>query len=320
MAAGRHSTAPEPRCAPVSKPRFECIPNFSEGRRPEVLARIRRAAEAAGVQILDFEADFDHNRSVLTLAGDAEPLLSAVQRTMTVAVDTIDLTRHQGTHPRIGAVDVVPFVPLDDTPMEEAVALAHRLGAWAGTQLGLPVFFYEAAALHADRRNLADVRRGQFEGLAVRLGKHPPDVGPGAPHPLAGAVAIGARRPLIAFNVYLTTDDLAIARAVARAVRASSGGLPGVKALAMDTRRSRGQVQVSMNLVDYPTTPLPIVLERVRAESRARGTDVASTELVGLMPAQAVEDVMQHYIALQDFRWHRVLEAALREGDWDERG
>ncbi len=300
-------------------PRFECIPNFSEGRRTEVLARIRQAAQGAGVQILDFEADADHNRAVLTLAGDAAPLLSAVQRTLQVAVDAIDLNLHRGTHPRIGAVDVVPFVPLGDTPMAEAVSLAHCLGAWAGSTLGLPVFFYEEAAVRADRRNLADVRRGQFEALARRLAQHPPDAGPPAPHPQAGAIAIGARRPLIAFNVYLNTDELAIARAVARAVRASSGGLAGVKALAMDTR-SRGQVQVSMNLVDYPTTPLPAVLERVRAEARARGADIASTELVGLMPSRAVEDVLQYYLGLQDFRWQRVLEAALQEGGHDERG
>lgn len=303
----------------MSMPRFECIPNFSEGRDPEVLSRIRQAAQGEGVQTLDFESDYDHNRAVLTLVGDAEPLLSAVQRTMQVAVDAIDLTQHQGTHPRIGAVDVVPFVPLGDTPMVEAVSLAHRLGSWAGVTLGLPVFFYEEAALCPDRRNLAEVRRGQFEELAVRLATHPPDAGPPAPHPQAGAVAIGARRPLIAFNVYLNTDDLAIARAVARAVRASSGGLAGVKALAMDTR-SRGRVQVSMNLVDYPTTPLPVVVERVRTEARARGADVASTELVGLMPSQAVEDVLHYYIGLQDFRWQRVLEAALREGDHEERG
>ncbi len=291
---------------------FECIPNFSEGRCPEVLEAIRSAARIPDVKVLGLSADVDHNRSVLTLVGPGEALSEAVLRTMRVAVERIDLTQHQGAHPRIGAVDVVPFVALGDSPEERAIQLAHRLGQRAAKELKLPVFFYELAALKPGRRNLADVRRGQFEGLKDRLPHDPPDVGPAEPHPSAGAVAIGARRPLIAFNVHLGTDDIGLARTIARAVRGASGGLSGVKALGFRLA-SRGLVQVSMNLVNYRTTPLPRALELVRSEARRFGVSVVSTELVGFMPMDAVIDVMQYYLQQPQFERGHILEEAMFE-------
>lgn len=291
---------------------FECIPNFSEGRRPEVLEAIRGAATIDNVRVLGIEGDPDHNRAVMTLAGPPEPLLEAVFRAAKTAMETIDLRQHEGTHPRIGAVDVVPFVPLEGASMADAVRLAHQLGDRVGAELELPGFFYEEAAQRPSRRNLADVRRGQFEALAEKFREDPPDFGPSAPHRSAGAVAIGARRPLIAFNVYLDTQDMNVARAVARAVRGSSGGLIGVKALAFDTKR-QGRVQVSMNLVNYPLTPLPRALALVRGEADRAGVRVSETELVGFMPMKAVEDIVTHYLQLPHFTQQRILEVALQE-------
>lgn len=289
---------------------FECIPNFSEGRRPAVLEALVAAAGIPGVKVLGLSADVDHNRAVLTLVGPGEALSEAVFRTMRVAVERIDLNQHQGAHPRIGAVDVVPFVALGESSDKTAVALAHRLGQRAAEELGLPVYFYERAALRSERRNLADVRRGEFEGLKDRLQGDPPDVGRAEPHPTAGAVAIGARRPLIAFNVHLGTDDIHVARSIARAVRGASGGLSGVKALGFRLA-SRGLVQVSMNLVNYRTTPLPRALELVRQEARRLGVSVVSTELVGFMPMDAVVDVMQYYLQQPQFERSSILEEAI---------
>lgn len=288
----------------------ECIPNFSEGIDRGILDQIAAAARVKGVKILGLEGDPDHNRSVLTMVGEGPAVLQAAYATARVAVDLIDLTRQTGTHPRIGAVDVIPFVPLGDTPMGYAVELARTLGHRLGDELGLPVYLYEEAATREDRRNLAHVRRGQFEGLARRMATDPPDYGPDHPHVTAGAVAVGARRPLIAFNVYLATTDLAVAKHVARAVRGSSGGLVGVKALAMDTVH-RGQVQVSLNLVDYPKTPLPQVLEMVRREAGRYGVAVTGTELVGFLPLEALKDTARYYLQLHDFEMGRVLEWAI---------
>ncbi len=299
---------------------FECIPNFSEGRRPEVLEALRRAAEVPGVRVLGLDADPDHNRAVMTLVGPRGSLLTSVFATIRQALETIDLTRHEGVHPRMGAVDVVPFVPLQGSSEAEAIEMARELGRRVGDELQVPVYFYELAATRPERRNLADVRRGQFEALSVRMAADPPDCGPPEPHPTAGAVAIGARRPLIAFNVYLNTGSMAVARRVAKAVRGSSGGLVGVKALAMDTR-NHGRVQVSMNLVDYRTTPLPRALELVREEARQLGVLVVQTELVGFMPFDAVEDAMRYYLQLPGFSRHRVLEVAIKESgkEWGDR-
>lgn len=289
---------------------FECVPNFSEGRRADVLDAIKRAASGIpDVVVLGMDSDPDHHRSVLTLIGPAEPLLQAAFETIKTAIALIDLTDHRGTHPRIGAVDVVPFVPWRQATMEEACQLAMALGRHVGDALDLPVYYYAEAASSLQHVNLVDVRRGEFEGLAARMSIDPPDVGPDHPHPTAGAVAIGARRLLIAFNVFLHTQDIRVARAVARAVRGSSGGLVGVKALAMDTK-SQGRVQVSMNLVDYRTTSLPQALEMVRREASRVGVCVAETEVVGLMPQEAIEDVMRYYLQMPEFGRDRVLETA----------
>lgn len=289
---------------------FEAIPNFSEGRDATTLGALRRAVEGSGVIVLGLEADTDHNRAVMTLAGPAEALLECLLAVGRVAVDRIDLRRHRGVHPRIGAIDVVPIVPLGEATMDDAVRVARMLGERFGRELALPVYLYEAAATRPALRNLADVRRGGFETLAQRLVENPPDFGPATPHPSAGAVAVGARRPLIAFNCYLEPADLAVAREVARRVRASSGGLAGVKALGLATK-SRGGVQVSMNLVDYPTATLPDVVDRVRVEARRLGAEVVRTELVGLMPLSALLHTAQHYLRLENVDPERILEMAL---------
>ncbi len=289
---------------------LEGVPNISEGRRRDVLDALKAAATVAGCHVLSVDADADHNRSVFTVVGPPAPLVEAMYQISRVAVEHIDLRGHRGTHPRIGAVDVIPFVPIRGTPMAVAIDAARRLGERLAHAFNLPVFLYGHAAQRPERVNLADVRRGEFEGLAERLIKCPPDFGPSVPHPSAGAVAVGARRPLVAFNAYLNTQDIALARRIARAVRGSSGGLVGVKALAMDTKR-QGRVQVSMNVVDYPLTALPRALEMVRLEASRLGVSVTETELVGMLPMAAVEDVVRYYLGLAGFDRGRILEYAL---------
>ena len=276
---------------------LECVPNVSEGRRPEVVARLAAAAAAAaGARLLDVSSDPDHNRTVLTLAGSADGLHAALLSLYAAALAEIDLTRHQGVHPRIGAVDVVPFVPLGDTPMEVAVAAANRLAPGVARRFGLPVYLYERAARRPERSFLANIRgnnqRGGFEGLAARLADPAwaPDFGPPYPHPTAGATVIGARFFLIAFNAVLATPDVAVARAIAAQVRESGGGLPAVRAMGVHLA-SRGLAQVSMNLVDYRRTPILTALRRVEEEAAAMGTGVIETEIVGLVPEEAVRGV-----------------------------
>lgn len=282
---------------------LECVPNVSEGRRPEVVARLAAAASSpSGVRLLDVSSDPDHNRSVLTLAGDAEGLFQGLLALYEVALAEIDLTRHQGVHPRVGAVDVVPFVPLGDTPMEAAVAAAERLGAEVARRFGLPVYLYERAARTPERTALATIRRGQLEGFAARL-QDPawaPDFGPSRVHPTAGVTVIGARFFLIAFNAVLDTPDVAVARAIARKVRESGGGLPAVRAMGVYLA-SRGRAQVSMNLVDFRCTPVLRALERVRAEAAALGARVVESELIGLMPEEAALGVARDALLLPSF-------------------
>ncbi len=293
----------------------ECVANFSEGRRPEVVAAIVEAARGPEVHVLDVSADQDHHRFVLTLAGEGEAVAAAAWRAVAAAVARINLTQHRGTHPRIGAADVVPFVPLGDTPMAYCVGLAESLGERIGSELGVPVFLYGDAARRPMRRDLARVRRGEFEGLTARM-REPsgaPDFGPAVPHPTAGAVAVGARPALVAFNAWLSTGDWAVAHAVARAVRGSSGGLVGVKALAMDTA-THGQMQVSMNLVDFRATPLPAALEMVRREAARFGVAVTETEIVGMVPLAALLAAAQYYLQAHRFSTGQVLELGLL--DW----
>ena len=273
------------------EPRFEAIPNISEGRRPDVVRAIADAAASVpGIALLDCSSDASHHRSVLTLAGNAAPLRETVFRLFDAAIARIDLRRHAGAHPRIGAVDVVPFVPLGRAPMAACVDLARAVATEVAARFDLPVYLYAEAAARPERRRLDLVRRGGFEGLAARL-RTPawaPDHGPARPHPTAGASAIGAREPLIAFNVNLVSTDLEAARAIARAVRERDGGLPAVKALGLRlVERDGAPVQVSMNLTDYRRTSIAAAVARVTAEAAARGIAVAGTELVGLAPAAA---------------------------------
>lgn len=298
--------------------RFECVPNFSEGRDAARIERIVAAARGQpGVSVLDVERNADHHRSVVSLAGPGEPLVDAVLAMARVAVEEIDLTHHHGEHPRMGAIDVVPFVPLGEATTEDAVHLAERLGERLAKELALPVYLYGEAARRPERRDLAQVRRGEFEGLRQAIASDParsPDFGPAIVHPTAGAVAVGARPVLIAYNVYLTTADVAIAKRVAHAVRGRDGGLAEVKALGFEIKE-RQRAQVSMNLTDYRRTPIPRVVEMVRREAERLGAGVESSEIVGLVPEDALFDAAEYYLQLNDFDRHRILERRLGAPD-----
>ena len=302
---------------------FECVPNFSEGRDATKVERLAAAARAVpGVTVLDVESDAAHHRSVITLVGEGEPLLDAVFRMMTVATAVIDLNQHHGEHPRMGATDVVPFVPLGTSTMADAVRLAERLGERVAKELEIPVYLYAAAARRPERADLAKVREGQFEGLRDSIGADParaPDFGPSRVHPTAGAVAIGARPVLIAFNAYLTTPEVAIAKKVARAVRARDGGLPEVKALGFEIPE-RQRAQVSMNLTDYRTTPLHRALEAVRGEAQRYGVGIEESEIVGLVPEDALFEAAEHYLQLHSFDRAAVLERKVRAVEAAARG
>jgi glutamate formiminotransferase len=289
---------------------LECVPNVSEGRRPEVVARLAAAAASVpGARLLDVSSDPDHNRSVLTLAGEADALHRALLALYAAALAEIDLTRHQGVHPRVGAVDVAPFVPLGDTPMEAAVAAAERLAREVAERFALPVYLYERAARRPERRLLADIRRGGFEGFAAKIADPAwaPDFGPPRVHPTAGVTVIGARFFLIAFNAVLDTADVAVARAVARRVREAGGGLPAVRAMGVYLA-GRGRAQVSMNLIDFRRTSILTALDRVRREAAALGAAVTDTEVVGLLPEEAVFGVVRDALQLPGFGGDKVLE------------
>jgi glutamate formiminotransferase / formiminotetrahydrofolate cyclodeaminase len=298
--------------------RFECVPNFSEGRDVAKIERIVGAArEVAGVTVLDVERNADHHRAVISLVGEGDALLDAVFRMMKIATATIDLTQHKGEHPRMGATDVVPFVPLGSATMKEAVQLAERLGARVGTELGIPVYLYAGAARRPERADLAKVREGEFEGIRETIGTDParaPDFGPNHVHPTAGAVAIGARPILIAYNAYLSTPDVTIAKKVAKAVRARDGGLPEVKALGFDIKE-RNRAQVSMNLTDYRVTPVHRALEAVRREAARYGASIEESEVVGLVPEDALFDAAEYYLQLHQFDRAAILERKVRAID-----
>jgi glutamate formiminotransferase len=291
----------------------ECVPNFSEGRRREIIDEIVGAlASVEGVRVLDVQSDADHNRSVVTMVGQPQAVEEAAFRGIERAAQLIDMGQHQGEHPRMGATDVVPFVPIAGVTMADCVEMAHRLGKRVGRELSIPIYFYEEAATRPERRNLADVRRGEYEGLKVEIETDPhhvPDFGP-ARMGKAGATAIGARPPLVAFNVYLNTDDVAIAKAIARAVRHSSGGLRYVKALGLLVE---GRAQVSMNLTDYRQTPIYRVIEMLRREAARYGVTIASSEVVGLIPNEALVDTAQFYLQLDGFSSDQILENRLAE-------
>ena len=291
----------------------ECVPNFSEGRRQKVIDAIVAAiGSLAGAKVLDVKADADHNRTVVTFVGGPEGVEEAAFRGIAKAAELIDMEAHQGEHPRVGAADVIPFVPIQGVTMDECVAMAARLGARVGTELEIPVYLYEAAATSPDRRNLADVRRGEYEGLKQEIGFNParePDFGPRRMGK-AGATIIGARPPLIAFNVYLTTDDVSVAKRIARAVRHSSGGLRYAKALGLLVE---GRAQVSMNLTDYRRTPIHRVMEMIHREAARYGVGVSSSEIIGLVPQRALLDAALYYLQLDDFVPEQVLESRLTE-------
>lgn len=294
---------------------FECVPNISEGRDPARIDRIVAPARTVpGVVVLDVERNADHHRAVVSLAGEGEALLEAVFALMRVAVSEIDLNHHRGEHPRMGAVDVVPFIPLGGSSMEEAVQLANRLGERVARELSLPVYLYGEAARRPERRDLATVRSGEFEGLREVIATDParqPDLGEARLHPTAGAVAIGARAALIAYNVYLTTPDVAIAKRIAHALRGRDGGLAEVKALGFEIRE-RNRAQVSMNLTDYRRTPIPRVMELLRREAARYGVGVESSEIVGLVPEEALLDAAEYYLQLHPFDRGALLEPRLR--------
>lgn len=297
-----------------SAPRLvECVPNVSEGRRRDVVDAIASAVrEVRGVALLDYSMDPDHNRSVLTFVGPPSAVKSAAYRTIEEAARLINLEEHTGEHPRIGAADVIPFVPLQGVTMEECVALARSLGEEVSSSLGIPVYLYEEAALIPERRDLAWIRRGGYEALKREISRpeRRPDFGEPRLHPTAGAVAIGARKFLIAFNVNLGTDDLSIARKIARAVRARDGGLAFVKALGVRLS-SKGHVQVTMNLTDYTKTPIYRAFELVRMEAEHYGVQVTGSELIGLVPLQALLDVAAYYLRIEGLGPDRVLEACI---------
>lgn len=292
----------------------ECVPNFSEGRRPEIVALIRDAIAAApDVHVLDVSSDHSHNRTVITFVVPAESAVEAAFAGIAAASRHIDLTRHSGEHPRMGAADVVPFVPLEGSTMEDCISLARSLGERVGRELGIPVFLYERAATRADRENLAEVRRGEFEGLRDEIGVNAarkPDYGPERIHPTAGAVAIGARPFLVAYNVYLgAAANLPVAKEVAKAVRGSSGGLRYVKGLGLEVD---GQAQVSMNLVDTERTPLHRAFELVKLEAEARGVSPTWSEIVGLVPERVLFETAARHVQLREFHPEMVLEHRVR--------
>ena len=289
----------------------ECIPNFSEARRPEVVDAIVAAVESvAEVRLLDRSSDNDHNRTVLTFAGPPQPVAEAAFRAIKKAGELINMDEHEGAHPRVGATDVVPFVPISDVTMDECVALAHELGARVGTELQIPVFFYEKAAKSPKRVNLAKVRKGQYEGLKAEVGTPEQRIPDEGPHhiPTTGATVIGARDPLVAFNVYLTTDDVSIAKKIGVAVRHSSGGLAFVKGMGLIVD---GMAQVSMNLTNFRKTPIARVVEFIRREAQRYGVAIHHSELVGLIPQEALVDAAVWYTQLDQFEKRQILETRL---------
>ncbi len=301
----------------MKRPLVECIPNFSEGRRPEVIEAIVQAMRsAAGVHILDKTSDADHHRSVVTFVGTPDAVEAAMFAAIRQAAELIDMTQHKGEHPRLGATDVVPFVPLRDVTMDDCVAIAQRLGQRTGTELGIPVFLYEFAATHPDRRNLADLRNAhfQYEQLKQAIAVDParmPDFGP-AELGTAGATIIGARPPQVAYNVNLSTSDVSIANKVARAVRHSNGGLRFVKAAGFLVE---GQAQVSMNLTDYRKTPVARIVEMIRREAARYGVTVTTSELIGLAPQEFFVDAARWYLQLDKFMPDQILEYRIQQAE-----
>ncbi len=294
---------------------IECVPNFSEGRDLKKIEKIVEPFRGKdGVKLLDYQNDEDHNRAVVTVVGAPEPLKAAIIEAVGVAIDVIDMRQHQGQHPRMGAIDVVPFIPVKNISLQEAVDISRDVALKVADQYNLPVFLYEKSATRAQRQNLATIRKGQFEGMAEKI-KQPewsPDFGPAEIHPSAGVTAIGARMPLVAYNVNLDTGNLEIADQIAKKVRHISGGLRYCKGIGIELK-DRGIVQVSMNMTDYTKTALYRVFELIKIEARRFGVNVVGSEIIGLVPMEALTDSAAYYLGLEDFSMAQVLETRIWE-------
>lgn len=305
----------EPRGECIMNKIIQCVPNFSEGRDLDKIEKIVNPFRGKdGVKLLDYSRDEDHNRVVVTVVGEPEPLKAAVLEAMGVAIEVIDMTQHQGQHPRMGAIDVVPFIPVKNVSMTEATELAKEVAKEASEKYGLPIFLYEKAASSPDRENLAKVRKGEFEGMAEKV-KQPewkPDFGPQDIHPTAGVTAVGARMPLVAFNVNLDTANLEIANKIAKNVRFLSGGLRYCKAIGIDLQE-RGITQVSMNMTDYSKTALYQSFEMIKMEARRYGVNVVGSEIIGLLPMAALVDTAVYYLGVEEFSMDQILETRIME-------
>ena len=293
----------------------ECVPNFSEGRDLEKIDRIVSSFRAKpGVKLLDYSNDEDHNRLVVTVVGEPDALRDAVIEAIGTAVQLIDLNHHKGQHPRMGAVDVVPFIPIKNVTMEEAIGLSKEVARRVAETYQLPVFLYEKSATAPHRENLAAVRKGEFEGMAekIKLPEWTPDFGPAERHPTAGSVAIGARMPLVAYNINLSTDNLDIATQIAKNIRHVNGGLRFVKAMGVELKE-RNITQVSINMTDYSKTALYRAFELTRIEARRYGVSIVGSEIIGLVPMEALIDTASYYLGLENFSMQQVLEARIME-------
>ena len=294
---------------------IECVPNFSEGRDLDKIERIVKSFQGKdGVKLLDYQNDEDHNRLVVTVVGKPGALKTALYEAFRSALDVIDMRRHRGQHPRMGAVDVVPFVPIKNVSMAEAVDLSIQIAKHVSEAFNLPVFLYEASATRPERRNLANIRKGQFEGMAdkIKTPEWKPDFGPKKIHPTAGVTALGARMPLVAFNVNLDTDNLSIANDIAEKVRHISGGLRYCKGIGVKLKE-RNMVQVSMNMTDYTKTALYRSFELIKMEARRYGVNVVGSEVIGLVPMAALIDTAVYYMGIENFSMEQVLEARIME-------
>jgi glutamate formiminotransferase / 5-formyltetrahydrofolate cyclo-ligase len=295
---------------------IECVPNVSEGRRQDVISRLTETLKAVpGLRVLDVQSDPAHNRSVFTLAGDAAAMTAGIPQLFEGAIAAVDLTTHKGEHPRLGAVDVTPFIPIDGITMAECVALAKSIAQDVASRFSLPIYLYEEASADPLRKNLEDIRRGEFEGLAAKMASPGwiPDFGPASPHETAGASVVGARMPLIAYNINLSTDRLDVAKKIAAAIRHSSGGLRYVKAMGVSID-DRNLAQVSMNLTNYEKTPMFRVFEMVKREAARYGVSILESEVVGLVPAAALVRSAEFYLQLERFGDDQILEKKLRDG------
>ena len=294
---------------------IECVPNFSEGRDLDKIEKIVNPFRGKdGVKLLDYKRDEDHNRVVVTVVGEPQGVKNAVLEAMGIAIELIDMTKHQGQHPRMGAIDVVPFIPIKNVSMTEAVELAREVAKEASERYGLPIFMYEKAATDPQRENLANIRKGEFEGMAekIKLPEWKPDYGQAAIHPTAGATVVGARMPLVAFNINLNTNSMDIANKIAKNVRFLNGGLRYCKAIGIELK-DRGIVQISMNMTDYTKTALYRAFELVRIEAARYGVTIVGSEVIGLLPMEALIDTAVYYLGIEDFSMEQILENRLME-------